>query len=158
MPILWVLQGRLAIGPAPLGPQRWLGLRQRAVAAVVSLCEVGEVVEQQPPVSDQTISWSSCPLPDARSGRPLQLQELNDAINLTRELVQRSPAVYVHCWAGRERAPLVALGVLCLEHCLDVYDGLAYLRRVHPAAHPTNSQLALLDQWLSQQPGVETCA
>jgi len=162
LPLVWVLNGRLALGPAPRQSRHWLELRHCGIASVVSLCELSEGCAGPPASGLALPHWSAWPLPDARSQRQLSPRELLGAIQHVRACLHQQGPVYLHCRAGLERSPLVALGVVCQELGWDFYAGLAYLRRVHPAAQPTLQQLAVLEPWLADpaaRPGPEVaCA
>lgn len=153
LPLVWVLRDQLALGPAPRLGCHWQQLRSDGFRSVVSLCESGEGCEALPADSLIPLGWSARPLPDVRTRRQLDPGALAAAVDHTLQLVQEAAPVYVHCRAGLERSPLVVLGVLCLALEWDIFQALAYLRRLHPAAQPTLQQLAVLEQWLASGRG-----
>lgn len=64
------------------------------------------------------------------------------------DLYTRAPALYIHCWAGLERSPLVAIGLLCRAESLSIWDGLAQVRALHPSARPITEHLVVLEALL----------
>ncbi|MFQ6539990.1 MULTISPECIES: dual specificity protein phosphatase family protein [Aphanothece] len=63
------------------------------------------------------------------------------------EALLREGPVYLHCQAGLERSPLVAMAWLMQQRRLDLQAALEYLREVHPASRPQAEQLAALRAW-----------
>lgn len=90
------------------------------------------------------------PLPDYRNIEDLNSDHLADAINRAIGLYQLAPAcetggLYLHCWAGRQRSPLMATALLHRSEGLPLLDALAEVRRLHAASQPIAAHLALLD-------------
>lgn len=75
-------------------------------------------------------------------------ERLELAITAARSLLESGPPVYLHCWAGRERSPLVAVGVMAYEKNGNIFEALEWVRRCHPAASPVYGHLEMLDQIL----------
>jgi predicted protein tyrosine phosphatase len=73
---------------------------------------------------------------------------LADALDAALELYQQAPPLYLHCWAGMERSPLLAVGLLCRAEGLDVFEALAQVRSQHTIAKPLIPHLVLLESIL----------
>lgn len=73
---------------------------------------------------------------------------LENALTAALDLYRAAPPLYLHCWAGMERSPLVAVGLLCKAESLDVFDALAQVRSQHPIAKPLISHLVILESIL----------
>ena len=140
----WVLVNQLAVGPAPRTAQHLKQLADAGVRAVLSLCS-----HEEAPLPEGLNTRFACErivLPDHRSGRPPQLEELRHAMGLVQQLHQAHGPVFVHCVAAMERSPLVCLGWLVQQHQLNPTEALDYIMQVHPGTNPLPAQLALLKE------------
>ncbi|NJN86723.1 MAG: dual specificity protein phosphatase family protein [Leptolyngbyaceae cyanobacterium SL_7_1] len=52
--------------------------------------------------------------------------------------------------AGIERSPTVCIAYLCHHHQLELWEALNCVRQVRPHALPTDGQLQVIRQFLSQ--------
>ena len=140
----WVLVDELAIGPAPRAPHHLDLLADADIQAVLSLCKHEEA--PLPQDLNRRFAHRRFVLPDHRSGRLPQEDELQAALQQLLSLHQLHGAVYVHCVAGMERSPLVCLAWLVQQHHLTPARALDYLMQVHPGTNPLPGQLALLQE------------
>lgn len=152
LPYSWILTKSLAIGPMPRQPSQWVQLEQAGFRSRFSCCYPEE--EQFSPIPDHWQSLSQA-LPDHRNQEELTSERLSEALNLARGLLHSSAPVYLHCFAGRERSPLIGVGLTALERQIDVFAALDWVRRCHPAATPIYEQLDLLDQLLRVHPDMK---
>ncbi len=145
-PFSWIRSGRLAVGAFPRNPGHWQALEAAGFQRVFSCCHPSEAAWAPPP------HWSAqqLPLPDHRSAEPLSEALLRQAIaQLTAFYAPQHGPLYLHCWAGQERSPLLAVALLCCSENLPLLDALALVRRCHPPAQPITAQLALLEEVLA---------
>jgi protein-tyrosine phosphatase len=65
-------------------------------------------------------------------------------------VLQRQGPVFLHCVAGVERSPLVAMAWLVKRHGLGWQAALEYVQQCHPGTSPLPEQLASLRRcrWL----------
>ena len=140
----WIRTGRLAISGFPQGPESWCTLQELGIASVFSCCGAAEG-PWQPPAALAAVQLA---LPDHRDQEPLTPQLLHSAVEQGLTLLEQHPALLVHCWAGVERAPLLAVALLCRSEGLDLFTALEQVRRACPAARPLRRQLVLLEAWL----------
>jgi len=145
LPYSWILTNSLAIGPMPRQPSHWEQLEQAGFRSRFSCCYPEE--EQLSPIPDHWQSLSLA-LPDHRNQEVLRPERLLEALDLARGLLHSSAPIYLHCFAGRERSPLIGVGLTALERQIDVFAALDWVRRCHPAAMPIYDQLDVLDQLL----------
>ncbi len=138
----WVLIDELAIGPAPSAERHILRLKDVGVKAVLSLCAEEEA--PPPAAMDEQFACSRLVLPDHRSGRLPEFDELLAALDQLAKLHQKHGSVFVHCVAAMERSPLVCLAWLVQRHSLSPEQALDYLMQVHKGTNPLPGQLALL--------------
>ncbi len=138
----WILIDELAIGPAPISERHILRLKDSGVKAVLSLCAEEEA--PPPTAMDEQFACRRLVLPDHRSGRLPEFDELRAALELLATLHQNHGSVFVHCVAAMERSPLVCLAWLVQRHSLSPEQALDYLMQVHQGTNPLPGQLALL--------------
>jgi predicted protein tyrosine phosphatase len=95
--------------------------------------------------------WSQrrFPLPDHRQPDAMTSDMLDQAINTALDLYLARPPLYLHCWAGMERSPLVATGLLCRAESLNLFDALAQVRSLHLISKPIISHLMILESLLA---------
>lgn len=141
LPYSWVLTNRLAVGPMPTSPAHWQQLEEAGLRSRFSCCYPAEesAVEAPP-------RWISAgvPLPDHRQQEPLDPARLVEAITTAEQVLQRSGPLYLHCRAGIERSPLVAVAITARDKRLKLLDALDWVRRCHPAALPIPEHLEIL--------------
>ena len=141
----WIRSGRLAIGSFPEGDATWHTLQAMGIASVISCCAASEAA-WQPPTALKTLQLA---LPDHRNQIPLTPQLLDRAVNQAQALLQHQPALFIHCWAGIERAPLLAVALLCRSEGLEFFTALTQVRQSCPWARPLRRQLVVLESWLA---------
>ena len=146
LPCSWVLTNRLAVGPMPRCDRHWQQLEEAGFRSRFSCCypeeETGLIL---PP------GWSSerVSLPDHRQQEPMQEARLAMALARAEALVGDAAPVYLHCMAGYERSPLLAVGLTARLRGIDMLAALAWVRRCHPMAMPIYDHLVLLERILS---------
>jgi hypothetical protein len=148
LPYSWVLTNRLAVGPMPSSQAHWQQLEQAGLRSRFSCCYSEE--EGLAPAPPHWLS-ESVPLPDHRRQEPLDRARLQLALERARQLLCQSGPLYLHCMAGIERSPLIAVGLTARERHLSLFDALDWVRRCHPAAKPIVSHLELLEQVLAEE-------
>lgn len=146
LPYSWVLTGRLAVGPMPAGAAHWRQLEAAGLQARFSCC----YPEEEGPVPTPP-HWRSdrLPLPDHRSQEALDPARLAAALERAQGLLQDSAPLYLHCLAGVERSPLLAVGLTARERDLSLFEALDWVRRCHPAAQPLVAHLEVLERLLT---------
>ncbi|MCP9857658.1 hypothetical protein KBZ33_00415 [Cyanobium sp. Cruz-8D1] len=83
----------------------------------------------------------------------MQATRLALALARAEALVNDASPVYLHCMAGYERSPLLAVGLTARLRGIDMLAALAWVRRCHPMAMPIYDHLVMLDVILSSRPG-----
>lgn len=146
LPYSWVLTGRLAVGPMPAGVVHWQQLEQAGLRARFSCCYPHE--ERLAVVPPHWLS-GGVPMPDHRHQEPLEPERLASALAVAEQLLRQGTPLYVHCLAGIERSPLIAVGLTARARNLPLFDALDWVRRCHPAAQPLVSHLELLERLLA---------
>jgi hypothetical protein len=146
LPFSWILTKQLAIGPMPLSETHWRQLEDAGFQSRFSCCYLPEEEGRVKPVG-----WVSdrVSLPDHRDQESLRLETLMMALDRAETMVQHHPPVYLHCLAGRERSPLLAVGITARLRNVDMFEALAWVRRCHPMAMPIYPHLELLEKALN---------
>jgi hypothetical protein len=141
----WILSGKFAIGPMPQTEAHWLQLQEAGFRSRFSCCYPEEEIFAAAPNS-----WlcDRVSLPDHRGQESMKPEQLSRALVQAESVMASQPATYLHCFAGRERSPLIAVGLLARHQGLDVLTALDRVRMCHPAAAPIFSDLDLLERLL----------
>ena len=145
IPYSWVLTHRLAIGPMPSCQAHWQQLEEAGLRSRFSCCYPQEQGPAAVPAHWRSESFA---LPDHRRQQRLDPECLAAALDLAEQLLDEGPPLYLHCLAGIERSPLMAVGLTARRRRIDIYTALDWVRRCHPASLPIYSQLELLEQVL----------
>lgn len=149
LPCSWVLTGQLAIGPMPRTDRHWQQLEEAGIRSRFSCCYPEEESALLVPPG-----WRSdrISLPDHRQQEPLRQERLALALARAEALVNEAAPIYLHCMAGFERSPLLAVGLTARLRGIDPLAALAWVRRCHPMAMPIYDHLVMLENLLSVQP------
>lgn len=150
LPYSWILTHELAVGPMPAGASHWRQLEDAGFRSRFSCCYPEE--ESLSPVPPHWRS-ESLALPDHREQEPLQSERLLAALDRAEALILERSPLYLHCFAGRERSSLVAIGLTARRRSIDVFAALEWVRRCHPIAAPIYDHLDLLEQLLRSGAG-----
>lgn len=144
----WVLTNRLALGPLPSSEAHWQQLDAVGLRSRFSCC----YPEEQTGLPSPPPHWSSggSPLPDHREQEPLQVEQLALALKAAEQMMQRSGPLYLHCLAGMQRSPLLAIGLAARQRGMPLLTALDWVRRCHPASTPLYSHLDVLEQVLAR--------
>jgi hypothetical protein len=145
LPYSWILTNELAIGPMPAVSAHWRQLEDAGFRSRFSCCYPEE--EAFSPVPSHWRS-DSLALPDHRQQERLRPDRLLAAIDAAEALILERGPLYLHCFAGRERSPIVAIGLTARRRSIDVFAAIDWVRRCHPPAAPIYEQLDILEQLL----------
>jgi protein-tyrosine phosphatase len=129
----------------PQTPHHWLALQHQGIQSIFSCCDVAE----GPWLPPQEWPQRCVPLPDHRQPDAMTSKMLDQAINAALDLYSTKLPLYLHCWAGMERSPLVAIGLLCRAESLNLFDALAQVRCQHPISKPLIAHLLILESLLA---------
>ena len=137
----WVLVDELMVGSAPLDISNFIELKKEGIKSVLSLCSAKEVK-----IPDEINNFFVCEsfvLPDHTYKREPQTDEIIKILQILEELTNKGP-VYVHCFAGVERSPLVCMAWLVKKYSMSVNEALIYLMKVHKKTNPLPKQITCL--------------
>lgn len=135
------IEGDIFIGNAPQSSVDVARLKQMKITAVVSL-------QSDQDFKSHRIDWKK--LQSAYQYNDITIQRfpiidfdendlgerLYEPVKALHALLSAGHRVYVHCNAGVCRAPATVLGYLCYYRGMEIEQGLEYIRRNRPQAHP----------------------
>ncbi|MCT0218263.1 dual specificity protein phosphatase family protein [Synechococcus sp. CS-1329] len=141
MRLTWLLLDELAVGTAPSDAHDLDRLEREGVRVMMSLC----AAEEAPPPGGMAERFlcARLPLPDHHHLCPPTVQQLVLVLSELSDLRRHGP-VYLHCVAGVERSPLVAMAWLIHNHRMSWQGALEYVQETHPGTSPLPEQLAVL--------------
>ena len=137
----WVLNNELAVGPAPLKKSHYEYLFNKNIKSILNLCN-----EKEAPIDEifkSVFNIKRYTLPDHKVNKEIEIHEINAIIKII-ESLKSNGAVYIHCFAGIERSPLICMAWLISKHKLSPERSLDYLMEVHKGSNPLPSQYKLL--------------
>ncbi len=141
--INWVLNEELAVGTAPQKQKHLKKLADEGIKSIFSLCGENELKNDLN--LDELFDHKRYVLPDHKTGKILTCIELNESLEILRNLLKSGP-VFVHCYAAVERSPLVCMAWLIKEHQLTLQQSLDYLMQTNPGTNPLPGQLRVLKE------------
>ena len=138
----WILKNELAVGPAPTTKKHIMMLQAEGINCLLSLCSTEEA--SPPEEIKNFFRTDRFVLPDHKSGRAPTADEIKIALD---KLINMSKfgSVYVHCFAGIERSPLICMAYLIKIHHLTSQQALDYLMEMHAGTNPLPSQFKVLN-------------
>ena len=139
----WVLINQIAIGSGPSNVDDLALLSNFGIKSILSLCSSDEVC--LPVISSNFFNHERYILPDHKSGKLVKAFEIDEALIVLESLLKLGP-VFVHCFAGIERSPLICIAWLISRHNISIKDALSYLMQVHNRTNPLPSQINILKQ------------
>ena len=119
----WVLSNELAVGPAPLKKSHFEYLANKKIKSI--------------------LNFKRYTLPDHKVNKEIEIYEIKEIIKII-ESLKSAGGVYIHCFAGVERSPLICMAWLISKHKLSPQRALDYLMEVHKGSNPLPSQYKLL--------------
>jgi protein-tyrosine phosphatase len=139
----WILDDRLAVGAAPT---RYDVLVRLGFSAALSLQEANEDGPEHGEAPKGFVQ-AQVPIRDGIVGGIPSVDQIAEAVERLRELLDNH-VVYVHCFAGVGRSPLVCAAYLARHHGMEAAESLAFVRDQHRNADPTDGQIAALKRYL----------
>ena len=141
----WVLVNELMVGSAPIHKDNLIELGKEGIKSVLSLCSTEEV--KLPDEINEMFLCQRFVLPDHTYQREIQSDEIIRILDILKELINQGP-VYVHCFAGVERSPLICMAWLVKKYSMSINESLIYLMNVHKRTNPLPKQIDCLKKIL----------
>jgi hypothetical protein len=136
------IRGDLLIGSCPWGRESLAFLRRLRVTAVLSLQHAE--CHRELGIDPAALGAAGAELGLVMIQRPMrdfdppdQMRRLPGAVRALHELLKARHRVYLHCTAGINRSPLVALGQLSFVEGLSPEAAIAEIQRRRPRAAPS---------------------
>ena len=137
----WVLINELAVGRAPLKKSHFEYLANKKIKSILNLCN-----KEEAPIDESfksVFNFKRYTLPDHKVNKEIEIFEIKEIIKIIESLKSSGP-IYIHCFAGVERSPLICMAWLISKHKLSPQRALDYLMEVHKGSNPLPSQYKLL--------------
>ena len=137
----WILINQFGIGPQPSNEEDLFLLRDNGIISILSVCYEYEILI--PKEIKKIFNHRVSSIPDHKKGYLPTKKEINQTIQVLHDLINLGP-VYMHCFAGIERSPLISMAYLVKFKNLNPEQSLDYLMQAHPGTNPLSKQLNLL--------------
>ena len=131
----------LAISSAPSKDENLEYIYKEGIKSIFTLCSEEEI--NLPSNIIKKFFHRRLILPDHSYKIKLKNDDIKKALEIINELIGNG-SVFVHCYAGVERSPLICIAWLMQSKGLDLDDSLRYLMEVNPGTNPLPQQLNLL--------------
>ena len=137
----WVLVNRLAMGSAPKSEGNIKILKSQNINSILSLCSE----EEAPLINNLHFNFKhhKIVLPDHKSDKNISQNQIKNSLKLLNSLYSEGN-VFIHCYAGIERSPLICIAWLIESKKLKFIDAIEYIRDIHPYSAPLQSHLNIL--------------
>ena len=139
----WVLVDELMVGSAPLTYDHLIELEKEGIKGVLTLCSNKEV--EIPVEINKFFINERFVLPDHTFRKYPEPEEILKVLKILENLIKNGP-VYVHCFAGVERSPLVCMAWLIKKYNMGVNESLTYMMSMHKKTNPLPLQLNCLNK------------
>ncbi len=137
----WILVDELMVGSAPLTKEHLLILKREGIKSVLTLCSSKEVDLAQE-INKHFVNQRFV-LPDHTFRKYPEPGEIINVLEILENLIKEGP-VYVHCFAGIERSPLICMAWLIKKYKMGVNESLRYMMSMHQKTNPLPRQLDCL--------------
>lgn len=140
----WVLADKLLVGEAPHKLENINLLKRYGINSILCLCD-----EKEFPTSNEikkSFNFIRIVLPDHKHDRSITFKEIEDSISTLVNLLEGGK-VYVHCYAGLERSPLICMGYLIYKKNLNLVESLEYIMSINPGSSPMQNNLNQLENY-----------
>ena len=145
-----ILEGKLFLGAMPTNAAEMQMLLSTGIDSILTVQEEYEYGESLP--SMERFLWRRLPIRDWNLGGLPTIDQLETGANLLHDWIDENDRiVYVHCFAGMGRSPLVCLAYLTKWMEMSLEEGLRFLRARRPQASPTLQQLEVLREMLGRK-------
>ncbi len=140
----------LSIGGAPTGAADVEALKRETGVTVLLSLQTDADLEGRGLSWERQVRWCEAQgiaahrLPIEDWSPQAVIEHLDEAVHLLRRLLEEGQVVFMHCTAGVNRSPSVALGYLVKVKRQPLADALALLRRARPTAQPYPEVLEVL--------------
>ena len=141
----WILINKLALGSLPRELNDFEKLHEKGIKSIMSLCSKEETNISKEIIQEiKKFEIIQYPLPDHRYNKLPSTNEVNEAIEILNNLIKKGP-VFIHCYAGLERSPLICMAWLIKYKKLKIFESLQYMMEVNKGTNPLPGQLKILE-------------
>jgi atypical dual specificity phosphatase len=142
----WVIPAKLAVGGFPK-PGDGGELLQSNIKVVLSVCAESEGT--LPKDITEKFKCLRLVLPDRFYTTELTAELLAQAVEIVREQIENDLPIFIHCLAGVERSPTVAIAYLCRYQKLELWEAMNWVKSVHPSSMPSTSEIRAMRDYIA---------
>ena len=118
-------------------------LRVNGVTAILTIQEENEYETALPLF--KKFKWKRLPIRDSNLGGLPTEEQLEKAAEILHQWLDiEKEIVYIHCYAGQGRSPLVTMAYLSLWQNMDVDEAIQFVKDKREHARPTSGQIQVL--------------
>jgi protein-tyrosine phosphatase len=140
----------LFLGPKP-AEKDFDELKKVGITAVLCLLEDQEGAQKIKDLCQKyQLLYHQIPIPDAFHGGLPTPSQILEAVSKINEWLTTHHKVYVHCYEGRGRSPLLVTAYLCLKGNR-LYAAINCVKRSWPRADPNAEQIEVLCKLLKNK-------
>ena len=113
----WILINKLAIGTPILSEKSKFLLEKKGIRTILDLRnedDYREITQNEYIEYVSNFHYENIQLPDHKTGRFIETSEINKAVDLVEDLLQKG-SLYMHCHASVERSPIISIAYLHLK-------------------------------------------
>ncbi len=140
----WVLSDKLLVGEAPQNKENLNLLKKYNIKSILCLCDENEFQ-----LNDEILNnfkFTRVVLPDHKNNRSITFTEIRKSLSTLINFLKEGK-VYIHCFAGLERSPLICMGYLMYSKNITLIESLEYLMSVNPGTSPMQRNLDQLEKF-----------
>jgi len=141
----WIVTNKFALGSLPKEFNDFKKLYEQGIKSIICLCSKKEIkISKEISKEIKKFEIIEYPLPDHRYGKLPSINEVNEAVEILNNLIEKGP-VFIHCYAGLERSPLICMAWLIKYKKLTIFESLQYMMEVNKGTNPLPGQLKILE-------------
>ena len=143
----WILINKLAIGTPFISEEQKFFLKGKGIISILDLRNKNDflLIDQEKYVNNtQGFKYKNFQLPDHKSKRFAQKEEIINAVEILDYLITKGP-VFMHCHAAAERSPLISIAYLYKTKGLSLIQASDYVKQQNKSTNLHIKQLKSLN-------------
>lgn len=139
----WILINKLAIGTPILSEKSRFLLEKKGIRTILDLRnedDYKEITQNEYIEYVSNFHYENIQLPDHKTGRLIETREINSAVDLVEDLLQKG-SVYMHCHASVERSPIISIAYLHLKKGYPLIQACDFVKQQNSSTNINLKQL-----------------
>ncbi len=126
----------LFLGPKP-NAKDIAELKTKGITSILSCLEPREVtLTITETCRKEGLLWTQVPIPDAFYGKIPTCEQIFQAVDQLEAWLSSGQKVYLHCFEGRGRSPLIAMAYLTLKREKRIVEAIYQVKKAWPLTDP----------------------